>query len=133
MYKLFLILMFILLFCNWMSLLFLILKRNNRDTIIKTDSYVSQNIIFSDLDNIISYYIENFIFENKMNDGEIYYNDERLNSDAIKLSSEIIVDLSDEFIKKINMYITTRALQLYITKKVIKLLLNYANNINSQK
>lgn len=107
-------------------------KKEDKKIIIRTETYISQEQIFSELNNIINIYIEQFIYDNKLNDGEIYYTDDRLNQDAIKLSSEILLDLSEEFKQNIYRFITENALNIYVIKQIMKNLLIYGNNINKQ-
>lgn len=94
---------------------------------------IRQQDVFEDLDNMINIYIANFIYENKLNGGEIYYNNDRLNKEAIELSTIILSDLSYHFKKKISLFMTTQGLYTYVTKTVMRQILAYASDVNRLK
>lgn len=108
-------------------------ENNIPNDIDNTTLSITQKEVFEDLDNIINIYIANFIYENKLAGGEIYFNSDRLNEAAVKLSTTILSDMSYHFKRKIGLFITSHALYTYVTKTVIRQMLAYAAQVNRPK
>lgn len=88
---------------------------------------------FEELDAFINLYTGDFIFKNELSGKNIFIGNKELNTNSIKLSDEIISDMSDEFKNKILLFIKEDALIKYITHAVLRNLLAYASNVNKMK
>lgn len=88
---------------------------------------------FEELDTFINLYTGDFIFKNELSGKNIFIGNKELNTNSIKLSDEIISDMSDEFKNKILLFIKEDALIKYITHAVLRNLLAYASNVNKMK
>ena len=99
---------------------------NNINNINKKDA-------FEELDTFINLYTGDFIFKNELSGKNIFIGNKELNTNSIKLSDEIINDMSDEFKNKMLLFIKEDALIKYITHAVLRNLLAYASNVNKMK
>lgn len=88
---------------------------------------------FEELDTFINLYTGDFIFKNELSGKNIFIGNKELNTNSIKLSDEIINDMSDEFKNKMLLFIKEDALIKYITHAVLRNLLAYASNVNKMK
>lgn len=102
-------------------------EKNNKPEIV---TGISLGEVLTDLNLLISIYIEDYKKINKLGDGEIYMNNDRLTSSVENLSNEIINSLSADFVRKLNLFITPEAIMIYVTHTVMNEMGIYAQEIN---
>lgn len=105
----------------------------------KKNLYLTQNVKYSmteviqDIEVYTTMMITEYKYKNLLTDNDIYINKDRFNNDVIQLSSEIINSFSNEFIMRVNLFITEEALYAHVTAMVIRELANYATWVNQPK
>lgn len=103
-------------------------KKKNKEPIIEKN--VSLKDTLDELDYFIAFYIDDYLFRKTITGENIFMNDKILNTTAISISSKIILNMSDMFKNKVLLFLTENAYKDYITRKVMKELIGYANTIN---
>ena len=111
----------------------IITNKKNKTVNNKQISNINIKDAFEELDTFINLYTGDFIFKNELSGKNIFIGNKELNTNSIKLSDEIINDMSDEFKNKILLFIKEDALIKYITHAVLRNLLAYASNVNKMK
>lgn len=111
----------------------IITNKKNKTVNNKQISNINIKDAFEELDTFINLYTGDFIFKNELSGKNIFIGNKELNTNSIKLSDEIISDMSDEFKNKILLFIKEDALIKYITHAVLRNLLAYASNVNKMK
>ena len=111
----------------------IITNKKNKTINNKQISNINIKDAFEELDTFINLYTGDFIFKNELSGKNIFIGNKELNTNSIKLSDEIISDMSDEFKNKILLFIKEDALIKYITHAVLRNLLAYASNVNKMK
>lgn len=111
----------------------IITNKKNKTVNNKQINNINIKDAFEELDTFINLYTGDFIFKNELSGKNIFIGNKELNTNSIKLSDEIIGDMSDEFKNKILLFIKEDALIKYITHAVLRNLLAYASNVNKMK
>ena len=111
----------------------IITNKKNKTVNNKQISNINIKDAFEELDTFINLYTGDFIFKNELSGKNIFIGNKELNTNSIKLSDEIINDMSDEFKNKMLLFIKEDALIKYITHAVLRNLLAYASNVNKMK
>lgn len=96
-------------------------------------SNISLQATMEDLDYIIKFYIDNFIVMHKITDKDKFINNTLFEKYVSDLTTDILVSLSNEFKKKIYLFITNDALVDRINKIVLQNITVYSSEINNIK
>lgn len=109
-------------------------KDNNNNNISKSiNTSLSFSDVMNDLNLLVALYINDYKVINKINNGEIFMNSERINTASKNISKEIINSLSPDFKRRLNLFINDSAIMLFITHTVVNNISNYAIEINTPK
>lgn len=96
-------------------------------------SNISLKDTMDDLDYIIKFYIDNFIVMHKITDKDKFINNNLFEKYVSDLTTDIIISLSEDFKKKIYLFITNDALLDRINKIVLQNITVYSSEINNIK
>lgn len=96
-------------------------------------SNISLKDTMDDLDYIIKFYVDNFIVMHKITDKDKFINNNLFEKYVSDLTTDIIISLSEDFKKKIYLFITNDALLDRINKIVLQNITVYSSEINNIK
>lgn len=107
--------------------------KNNNNMSKSINTSLSFSDVMNDLNLLVALYINDYKVINKINNGEIFMNSERINAASKNISKEIINSLSPDFKRRLNLFINDSAIMLFITHNVVNNISNYAIEINTPK
>lgn len=105
-------------------------KRKNFDNKVHLEPNVDMLQLMKEIDYMIDFYINDYLFRCENLNGNIFINEDRLNRDSNELANTIINSFSESFRYKISLYLTDIAMMDYVVRRVMPVLLKYAEKIN---
>lgn len=105
-------------------------KRRNFDNKVHLEPSVDMLQLMKEIDYMIDFYINDYLFRCENLNGNIFINDDRLDRDSKELANTIINSFSESFRYKISLYLTDIAMMDYVVRRVMPVLLKYAEHID---